>query len=347
MEAVKRYLFWIVLGVALLLAAGGYLLIVPGIQGETHALQGSNDSKRTEIANLAKNPKDIKNQAYVQAADNYAKYLTSEKTQLTDLLKDRKIVLEGRFKEVPEDLQIQFDQWLKDTRQAILDLAAKGGLRLPADLGVQRMFEGKKTEDAADRERRIKQLALIHELVRILAETKSEVIRVGFEPDMKKQDEVSQRLPAGASSLDGLDVLNEKEFAAKANSAARKAWELVRAGSTFKEDNAPKPYKSTGVELRFTAPFSSIPKLLQALENSNVYYGIVHKVDTQRTSAAYPEDPAKGLPPRKDEAVPANNTFFQEAPLQVLVLLELIAYDPVGAATAAAPPPAPAPAKKK
>lgn len=345
MEAVKRYLFWIVLGVVLLLAAGGYLLIVPGIQGETLALQGSNDSKRSEISALAKNPREIKNQAYVQAADNYAKHLTSEKNQLTDLLKDRKVVLEGRFKEVPEDLQIQFDQWLKDTRQAILDLAAKGGLRLPSDLGVQRMFEGKKTEDAADRERRIVQLALIHELVRILAETKSDVTRVSFEPDMKKQDEITQRLPAGASALDGLDVLNEKDFAAKMNGSTRKAWELVRAGPNFKEDNAPRPYKSTGVELRFTAPFSAVPKLLQALENSNAYYGIIHKVDTQRTAGAYPEDPAKGLPPRKDEAVPANNTYFQEAPLQVQVLLELIAYDPVGAAAATAPPPAPA--KKK
>lgn len=353
MDQVKKYLFWIVIAAVLVIAGGAYMLIVPGIQEQAANLHKSNEQNRSKVHELAKNPKQIMNSTYVSAAEGYAKHLGAEKTQIIDLLKDKKLVLDDKFKKAPEDIQIQFDQWLKDTRQGILDMAAKGGLRLPADFASKHMFEGKKTEDAADREARINRLALIHELVRILSSTKADGTRTGFDPEMSKAESV-EHPQVGAESLDLLDILADKDFAARVNTAARKAWDLGKAGAVYHDDTGAKPYKSTGIEMRFTAPFSAIPAILQALEGSGVYYGVVCKIDTQRTASAYPgqEELARLSVPRKDQPEGARlHPYYQESALQVLVLMELVTFDAEGAKAALAPPAPPAasktPPKKK
>ncbi|MCW8133803.1 MAG: hypothetical protein KIS92_25880 [Planctomycetota bacterium] len=346
MDAVKRYVFWIVLAVVLVIAAGGYLLVVPSLGEQADGLRANNETKRAKVAQLAKDHKSIQNNAYVVAANNYQRQLEAEKNQILDSLKDKKLVLGERFKKAPSDIQIQFDQWLKDTRQEILDKAAKNNLRLPADFATQQMFEGRKTEDENDRLFRIERLALIDELVRILSETKGDVSQTSFEPDLTKPDSTERALQ-GVMSLDKIEILGEKDYAARTSAYARKAWDLGKAASLYKDPSGPSPVKTAGLELRFTAPFSVVAPVLQALENTNVFYGVIRKIDTQRASCAYPgvEDLAGLGVPKKDGNSAKVHPYFQEPPLQVLVLLELNSFDAEGAKAAFAPPAAP-PAKK-
>ncbi|MBI3829699.1 MAG: hypothetical protein HY291_09295 [Planctomycetes bacterium] len=347
MDQVRKYLFWIVIAAVLVIAGGVYLVVVPGIQDQAKTLGSSNEQNRNKVHELAKNPKLIMNGNYVGAAESFAKHLGAERTQINDLFKDKKLVLDEKFKKAPEDREIQFDQWLKDTRQEILDMASKGGLRLPGDFSTKLMFEGKKTEDAVDREARINRLAFLYELVRILSSTKAEGTRAGFDPDMGKT-ETADHVKIGVESLDLLDILADKDFTARMSAASHKAWDLAKSGALFHDDTGSKPCKSTGVELRFTAPFALIPSVLQALEGSSVYYGVICKLDTQRTAAAYPgqEDLARLSVPHKDLPESARlHPYYQESPLQVLVLMELVSYDADGAKAAFAPP-APAAASK-
>jgi hypothetical protein len=92
-----------------------------------------------------------------------------------------------------------------------------------------------------------------------------------------------------------------------------------------------RPYKSELLDLKFTAPLSVVPKVVQVFETSQRWFGIVRKVDCQRVVEPY----AKTALPATVKAVEIGadgratfiNSHYQEAPVQVQFWLEILKLD--------------------
>jgi hypothetical protein len=326
---VWRYLFWVVLAALLLVAAGLYGLFVPGKQQEIAKLRADCDRDFATVKKKADNSSDLLTSRHVEAAIRYGEDLKVQESAVKVFLADKQTVMPADFENAPER-PLDFDNWLSGVRKQVLDEAAQAGLELPAQFAVNWLDEGKTTADAQERQERLEKVALVREIIRVLAQTRVPVTLPQFEKDMDKPEPTAE-LAVGALALDGLELLtNEARLAYE-----KKALEIAfTAGAATavpvgKAAVSPEPYGAVTLDLRFTAPLPVVPAIIQTLEACPLWYGIVRKIDMQRSIEPYDRSSEIGIasPVLEDSRNPRLNTHFREAPVQIALWLDLLSFD--------------------
>lgn len=328
MELVMRYFFWVVLVVILALAGGFWFLTVPGVQEESTQLQNAINEQARVLKEKADKKDEILTQSHVDATKAYAVKLDGQDRAVKELLRSKtQTVMDPKFQQAPAD-PLRFDEWLIGVRKEILDQAQKAGLVLPIGFAALWLDEGKITVKA-DRDARLEKVAFIGEVVRLLCEVRGQVTELEFAK--ADQVEVPKQVSVGVYSLDGIDRLDEVKADAREREYLAHAF-----GSTSKAPPALKklpsrPYKTVLIDIRFTAPLSVVPQVVQTFEASPKWFGIVRKIDCQRVVEPY----AKTATPATVSAVEIgadgrpmfSNSRYHEAPVQVQFWLEILKMD--------------------
>ncbi|MCZ7646688.1 MAG: hypothetical protein M5U26_15610 [Planctomycetota bacterium] len=334
MEGVMKYLFWVVLAAILVIAAGVYMLMVPSITGESATLKGVISAKAAEVQKYAADSSKVVSSKHVEAVEAYRKQLAQEETAILGLWEGKGLKLPDDFAASPKD-SITFDNWLIDKRAEILKLAEQAGLKLPADFGKRFLFEGQNlpSNDEAARQARLKQAAIVQEVVRVLSSVKVKVPHYAFNPDAKAQAEAApEMVDAGVLRLDNLTLSDPEKTQADHEAAYAEALKLAGAPSGAKETGSTLQ-KSQALTLLITLPAQAVPAVARALENSDRWVAAVRKIDTQRIAQPFAalEDLRAAAPAGEAPAEALQNlklnTYFQEAGVQAYLELDLVEFD--------------------
>jgi hypothetical protein len=348
----KRNIFWIVLVVAVLGIVGAYVVMSGNVKSadgkDTAALKEEAEQKKKTIQSLAKQAEDksapdpIKNPEHVKYANDYKIRLENQLKTMQDAWKTRK--LEIRFNDAPADASTKFDTWLGELRTKITEQATKAGLALPADADKLMFKEPTTDENSPDvtrhRDFRLRQMAIIEEVIGVLCRKYGKQQVFKFEPDKDKQ-EPQEQVETGVMALERIaitpsrSVLGVKSTDKGATSEDRlRTWMedgVHRSGRQPTSGKAPAaadlPYTLTSIDVTFLAPLANVPAVAQALE-TNARFGasVVTRVDFQRAvTSPFPQanDPKLATA----GPVPLMNTHYQEAPVRALVTLDIYEYD--------------------
>jgi len=348
----KKNLFWIVIAAVLLLGIGGYFLLGSSIQSSegktTDALKSDAVNKVGKIKDLAKRAQDknasnaLLNPEHVKLASEYKARVEAQLKTIQESWKTRK--LDVRFTDFPTDSPTKFDNWLSEKRDKIIEAAAKANLQLPADTDKLLFKEPSTDENAADvtrhRAYRVRQLAIVDELVSILGRKYGKQQALKFEPE-KDKPENQEMVDVGPAILEKVTVLPSKSWLGKATDS--KSAGLVtaeerlrlwtedalkrgsRQGYQGKSTVPELPYSISSVDVQFITPLHTVPAVVQALESSARYTGVVTRIDYLRASSPFPTPGEAKL--ATAGPVPLMNTHYQEAPVRVLVSLDLYEYN--------------------
>ncbi|HYG73949.1 MAG TPA: hypothetical protein VEK08_02995 [Planctomycetota bacterium] len=368
----KKNLFWIAVAVVLVAGIGGYAFLVSGVKSEdgksTADLKSDAMSKIDKIKSLAKkaddknNPDQLMNPEHVKLAREYGARLDGQLKAIQDTWKPRKLDL--RYSDYPTDSATKFDNWLSEKRDKIIEAAAKANLQLPADTDKLLFKEPSTDENSADvtrhRDFRLKQLAIVDEIVSLMTRKYGKQQVLKFEPKEDTQ-EPHETVDVGPQVLERVTVFPSRSWLGTKTVDPKSAGVMIaeerarqwtddaikRSGrqvSTAKGNYAELPYSFSSIDIQFVTPLNTVPAVVQALESSNRYTGVVTRVDYARATAPFPSaaDPKVATP----GPVPMLNTHYQEAPVRVLVSLDLYEYDAAKEAAMAAKAEAPADPKK-
>ena len=168
----KKHLFFIVLGVVILVAIGAYLVIVPAIDRDAEAKLKECESQADvlkKMAEKAEQPDAIKTRKHLDLAKEYDDKLSAQVKDMKESLVTR-LKLDQRFKDVPKSAS-DFDIWLEKLRTTLLDQAKEANLKLSVPTDV--LLFAEHTDDGASvvsrhRDYRLKHMAITQEIWDIL-----------------------------------------------------------------------------------------------------------------------------------------------------------------------------------
>ena len=356
----KRNIFWIVLGVVVLGIIGGYVVMASGVKSsdgkDTATLKDETENKKKEIETLAKLSEDksavdpIKTAEHVKYASDFKMRLENQLKSMQDSWKNRK--LDVRFNDAPADSSTKFDTWLGELRNKLTDQATKANLALPADADKMMFKEPTTDENSPDvtrhRDFRLRQMAIVEEVIGILCRKYGKQQVFKFEPDKDKQ-EPQELVETGVVALDKITitpsraVLGGKAGETKGATAEERMRTWLEDGvhRSGRQSAAGKPvpavdlpYDVTSIDIQFIAPLANVPAVAQALETDPRFSAaVVSRLDFQRAVASpFPMSTDSKLVTAGP--VPLLNTHYQEAPVRALVTLDI--YEFSGAKEAAA-----------
>lgn len=149
--------------------------------------------------------------------------------------------------------------------------------------------------------------------------------------DLTSTEQV-QREPVGAVRLDHLVFVEPGVYRDRQTELYAASFKDVSATPSQANATQQVPVSARGLALTFTAPFAAVPKIVQALETSPRWFGIVRLVDTQRLSSAYPEEGnLERLAPNEANAKSIDyliaNTHQHEGLAQARLILDLVQFD--------------------
>jgi hypothetical protein len=359
----KKNIFWIVIVLVLVLGIGGYVFMTSSIQSEsgktTDTLIIESQSKIEDFDKRAKkigdknSPDQIINAEHVRLAGVYKQRVEDQIKQLQDTWKSKK--LDIRFSNVPTD-SLAFDSWLNDFRERITKQAAAAGVQLPPDAD-KLMFKEPSTSDASEdstrhRAYRLRQVAVIEEIVGVLCKKYGRQQRLKFEREQDKA-ESAETVDVGAVAIEKITILPSKNMVGSRGTPVMVAEDRMKAAyedalkranrSTAIRGALPSelPLVYTSVDVQFVAPLSTVPPIVQALESSSRYTAVVSRLDFQRATNPFPTQDSRVVSTIPGQTV-YHNTHYQEAPVRALVSFDLYEYDAgkEAAANAAAAAPA-------
>lgn len=353
MEQLKQNIVFVILGVVLVGALGWYFVTVPPIQEAVDTNKAEVGRLADSIGTLAKTANkddNLKNEEHVALAIKYGKALDAQISDLQKSLKE--MSLQVKFEAAPTG-DNPFDAWLGERRTKLLEDAKKAGLVIPTEKenkAAREMLMLDPTNQASPDEKlhrayRLRQLALLEEVVAVLVKKYGKQQIARFEGDPLKA-EPTEGIEAGAQVLESMTILSPKEQAERTRNAFDEA--LKRVSKSADKDRkstvlSELPYTVSGLEIQFIAPLQSVPQYLQALESNPKYRAILSRVDYQRVSQPFPVPTDSKI--NVAGPVPLLNTHYQEAPVRVLVTLELLEYDKTKEKKADEPAKSPAKAK--
>lgn len=339
MNELKKHLFWVILGVVVLLSAGAWFYFTPSVTEAESEL----DSKSRPLK--SQKPSDIKTKAHEKAAEDYKKKQDAEKTAVIDGIKawpqlaDLK-TLRKRYPDAPPSAtdKLGFDKWLGDQRTRIGKKLTDGGVQPP---NLDKLLPGG-TDDASVElirhgDYKLRLLALIDDVADAVIPRAGNVSILQFETDPVK-DEPIATAPAGALSVLDFKFRTADETRAAQTKAYAEA--LTKGGRppkpggpsatdpTFKGPEMPVAVSSMDIE--FTGHVGAIPTLLRRFEATDHYHGSVAKVDFERIPPLFPgpiTDTRVQQDYAKAEYKPTLNTHYGEPAVKVAVTVELYEFD--------------------
>lgn len=330
MDTIKRFLFWIVLAAVVLLSLGFYFLWVTDLKAQKEDLNAQIVSSLGKVQKVANASKNIRNENYVKAVVDYRSHLETQMEQIIKLWEDKGLSLSDKFNSASGKSPLAFDTWLDDLRKEIQEMAKAQNLQLPSDFEVAHLYKDKTTTPDTINPR-LQSVQLVYEVVRILCETKVDQNRYPFNPNVASPEQV-QRVPVGAVRLDHLAFIESSIYRDRQAELYAASFKDIGAPPSQANPSQQVPVAARGLALTFTAPFAAVPKIVQALETSPRWFGIVRLVDTQRVSSAYPEEGnLDRLAPNESNAKGLDyqifNTHEHEGMAQARVILDLVQFD--------------------
>lgn len=330
MDTIKRFLFWIVLGVVVLASLGFYFLWVKELKAEQENLNAQIASNLGKVQKVASASKNIRNDTYVRAVVDYRSHLETQMEQIVKAWEEKGLSQADKFSSASGKSALAFDTWLDDLRKEIQEMAKAQNLQLPSDFEAAHLFKDKTTTNETITQR-LQYVQLVYEVVRILCETKVDQNRIPFDPNMTSTEQ-TQRVPVGAVRLDQLTFIDPAIYRDRQTELYAACFKDLSATPSQGNPSQQVPVTSRGLALTFTAPFAAVPKIVQALETSPRWFGIVRLADTQRLSAAYPEEGnLDRLAPTEANAQNFDyqifNTHQHEGMAQARVILDLVQFD--------------------
>jgi hypothetical protein len=340
----KKHVFSIVLGVIVVGAAGFYALTVPAISADAERLKTEYTNKANEVkklADAASKPDGIKSPRHVKLAKDYQDGLKKN----IDMLKEAwaaKAKLAVQDDKAPKG--IEFEGWLAKRRDEIMAKAAKAGLELPGARDAVSMekllFADTPTDDRSakaelHRDYRLRHLAIIEEVVDVLSKKwgRQKISKWSDGGVLKESD-----ADVGVLKLERLAIAPAPRKPGDALKMLTDAAQLGGRGSTLGKEVkfSELPYTVTPVDIVFVAPLSAVSSIVRDLESRERYLGVVSRLDLQRVSQPFPV-PDEEFKKQPAGPIPMLNTYFQEAPVRVLVTLDLYEYDKAKEADAEKP----------
>jgi len=359
----KKNIFWIVIAVVVLAGIAVWAIKVPAVNTVTTKNRDDCLKKVDAFKKLAENANkddNLKNPKHIRLAEDYKRKVGEQVDALKKELQARKLAV--RFDDAPADSG-RFDIWLSELRAKLAEKAKAAGLQLPADAD-KLMFKEPSTDDKSaeverHRDYRLRQMAIIEEVVNVLCKkvARQQVLR--FEAD-KDKAEPQEQVDASAIAFERIVVappksmLASKEGGKAAGKSSSAGKEIIVAAEdrarNWTEDaykragrqslpsrtsTVPElPYAITSVDVQFVAPLVAVPAIAQGLETSERWAAVASRIEYQRCTAPFP--PANDPKMAKAGPVPGLNTHYQEAPVRALVSLDLYEYDEAKAKAAAA-----------
>jgi hypothetical protein len=253
------------------------------------------------------------------------KRLDKELKDLNTLRAEMRFTLAKPFEDANHiDLPVFNFTWLRQSALKVAEETSRAGLALAPNFLPQH-FRYMPKEDRVqevnlnDRPNRIFRVALAWQVADILAGTTTVVQRRS--PLKDETEDVTVR----AVSLDDLKL--EPDVAdRRSNAALSRAYEMVHNSGRPVPAPPVKDLKVWTMEIKFTALFPLVPKVVEALESGPAadakdakvrYFGVVRSVDIVRAADPYPEV-------RPGGEANTGNTYMLEAPVQVLVIVDLL-----------------------
>ena len=332
MDFIKKNLYWVILGVVVLIALVAYPMFVSDVETDAAKKLTDCNTKLTSIHKAAATAgKDDmpRTQAHVKKAEQYKERVDTQIVELLAGMKEWKI--NQTFKEPPPPAVLDFDNWLTDRRTELYKQLNDAGILFPRDTFDKLTFADSHTANEAtstdmQRPYRIKRMAIVTELVGALSKKYGKQDTTRFQnndalPEQKEQAD------AGVIKIDTLTVTDpDKAMKAELDNYAK----AYRSAGRGVESNAPKaravdlPYMFTTVETEFYAPLVSVPAIVKALESSEKYHAVVTKLDMTRGATPFPK-PEDALKPGPDDRM--LNTYYREGPVKVIVGMNIYEYD--------------------
>jgi hypothetical protein len=329
----QKHMFFIIVGVVVVGAIGFYAVTVPTISQEAEAAKTECVNKAANIKKLATAallPDGLKTPKHVAVAKEYQDKLARTTEALKTAWSER-----AKLK-VATDAKtgIEFETWLAARRKAIMEKAAKEGVELPGTkdgLAMDKiMFSDSPTDDKSatislHREYRLKHMAIIEEVVDAMTKKYGkQKVQKWQEGGELKEEEVD----VGVLKVERLAISPATRKPNEKNDALVEA--AKRAGRNT-AGTSPKhvdlPYTLTSVDIVFVAPLAAVSHIVKDLESRDRYLGVVSRLDLQRASQPFPAANEEAVRNSKAGPLAQVNTFFQEAPVRVLVTLDIYEYD--------------------
>jgi hypothetical protein len=329
-DLLMRYLFWVVLVVIVAAGCGAYYLLLPPVD-QYNGLKSEVEKKSRDLLAKAAKANEIPTERHVAAVKQYGDALKQQETEVKDLLRQKRSSMDAKFEKAPAS-PLDFDAWLINVRKEILDEATKAGMALPSEFAIKWLDEGKTTTTQADRDARLKKVALAAEVVHTLAQAHGPLTVTKFTGEADKP-EVSEETQAGVASLDYLELVPAEKVALRDRDALQLAFASSGAALSMPKSIPAEDSTATCLDIRFTAPLSVVAVVVQALEADRSWFGVVRKIDTQRVAEPYVKATdisliAPGAPAEEASKRPPTNTHFREAPIQTQVWLDLLTVKP-------------------
>lgn len=328
MEKVKKFVFWILLAVGIVVGGGAYFALAPN-QEEIDKTRKTAEDKRSNLEKMVNKGEDIMTERHVSATQAYRSNLDEQWKKLTAAWESRKFDAGKEFSDASKKTPLEFESWLNDWRKLFIQkVVDKAKFTLPATFTKDYLYEGARIpEKDSERQDWVKRLVIIQEVVNTLIDTKVDVPHLKFNGAQEAKDELESGYKDGAFALDSIEI-TEVKLPVRTREWYRDALKFNK-GTLVGDDKFPSPYTVTSVEVRFKTYLPAVVPVIQALENNSHWFGVVRKIDTARASAPLPGVDMFGkIPPGPKvdgaEDPPRINTYYQEGPVQVLVLLDLM-----------------------
>lgn len=363
METLKKNLIWLVILVILAAASLVLYFMTADVEGELTKAKSELQDMETQLRGRFSKPGEdppvadkVLTSHHVKAAREFGANLGRQEKAFEARFKEEGLELGKQPPFAPPRCTYSFEQgksldsvafqaiWMQQMREAVLTEARDNHLKLDEKFAKENLFEGEARDlppNSPQRLERVYRVAIAAQMVNLLANLRGRLTRLRPSSEAASPAPVPVEEEVAVVSLQKLRIaMNEDRLKEEADalSDAQKHCETKEAGPKPPPGKAaaapPQFFSGFSVELRFTAVAPLIPQVLQVLENGPPrederfrlrYLGVLRKLDTQRAGEAFPAFTEK-YEPRPDHAASKANTYFREAPIEVLALLDLLEF---------------------
>jgi hypothetical protein len=341
-DVLKKNIFWIVLGVAVLGAAGFWAVAVLAKQGSVKQLRTEYESRVKDLEDAIRKAGNIRTRADIDAIGSQRQMLLDTETRVRELLEGRRdpsgVYLSrgvnvntdpSRFNPRPnlEDVA-RFRQWIDVKYVELCNMAREAGTVCRIRGQNQRealKAHGRTPLDditAENINQVLEQFVISQEVHKILSSVKVKV--QGIEKDEETQEDRIREDTRGVQFIDRIEFLTDTEIQVRKGAMGTQAAAATQAA-------AQEPYKKQTLKIEFVAHYSVVPEVIRRLIASREFFLVITCMDIYRHPQMFGRESAGGLPtPERTaavgEALLLQNTRDNEAPVVVKLECEVLTF---------------------